>query len=147
MSEELRFALIASVLALVVTAGLLIRWRSGKAKAITSGDAVDLAELAAIKDGALVTEFGKSTTLLQFSSEVCSACRATAKLYSQLEQTTDGLLHIEVDVTRRVDLANKYNILQTPTTLILDSRGRVKSRIGGAPKPNHVQAELESFEI
>lgn len=147
MSIDLRLGLILAVLALVVLAGMVIKFRNGKARAVSEGNEVDLSELAAIKDGKLVTEFGKSTTLLQFSSEVCSACRATAKLYEQLEQTTDGLLHIEVDVTRRIDLANKYNILQTPTTLILDSKGRVKSRIGGAPKPNHVQAELESFEI
>jgi thioredoxin-related protein len=57
------------------------------------------------------------------------------------------ILHIEVDITNRVDLANKFNILQTPTTLVLDARGRVTSRIGGAVKQQTIQDEIGSFEI
>ena len=147
MTDIARIALVAGLLVLVIGFGAIWRLRTGRAKAVNSGQVVDLTELAAIKDGQLVTRFGRKTTFLQFSSEVCSACRATAKVYTELEKSTDGLLHIEVDVTRRLDLANKYQILQTPTTLVLDAHGRVKSRIGGAPKPQTIQTELEGFEI
>ena len=49
----------------------------------------------------------------------------------------------------RLDLAKKYNILQTPTTLVLDSKGRVRSRIGGLAKPQVIQEEAQkaTFEI
>ena len=90
---------------------------------------------------------GQKVTFLQFSSEFCTACRQTAKLYSELEQVHPEILHIEVDITNRIDLANKFNILQTPTTLVLDSRGRVTSRIGGAVKQQTIQDEIGSFEI
>jgi thioredoxin-related protein len=64
-----------------------------------------------------------------------------------LEAQHDDILHIEVDITNRLDLANKFNILQTPTTLVLDKRGAVTSRIGGAAKPQTIEHELGSFHI
>jgi len=33
--------------------------------------------------------------------------------------------------------------MQTPTTLILDSKGRVRARIGGAARPGSVRAEID----
>jgi thiol-disulfide isomerase/thioredoxin len=117
------------------------------AKKISGGELINLAEIGAIKNGEPVTKFGQKVTFLQFSSEFCTACRQTSKLYSELELVHPEILHIEVDITNRVDLANKFNILQTPTTLVLDSRGRVTSRIGGAVKPQTIQHEIGSFEI
>jgi thiol-disulfide isomerase/thioredoxin len=94
-----------------------------------------------------VVSFGKKVTFLQFSSEFCAACRQTARLYSELEQVHPEILHIEVDITNRIDLANKFNILQTPTTLVLDANGKVTSRIGGAVKQQTIQDEIGSFVI
>jgi thioredoxin-related protein len=56
-----------------------------------------------------------------------------------------GVAHIDVDLTHRADLANKFNILQTPTTLILDRDGTIRARIGGAVKRATVIAELDNF--
>ena len=147
MSLETRFALVAGLLALALAAGLIWRARTGLAKRVRGGEVIDLAEIGAVKNGQPVTKFGQKVTFLQFSSEFCTACRQTAKLYSELEQVHPEILHIEVDITNRVDLANKFNILQTPTTLVLDSRGRVTSRIGGAVKQQTIQDEIGSFEI
>ena len=147
MSIETRFAIVLGLLALGVIAGFIWRLRTGKAKTIKSGELINLAEIGAVKNGVPVTQFGKKVTFLQFSSEFCAACRQTARLYSELEKVHPEILHIEVDITNRVDLANKFNILQTPTTLVLDSRGRVTSRIGGAVKQQTIQDEIGSFEI
>jgi thiol-disulfide isomerase/thioredoxin len=138
------------VLALVAVAtvfGLIWQAAQGKAKRIASGEQIDLALLGAEKNGQPVTSFGKNTTLLQFSSETCATCKQTAKLFRELEATSDGLLHIEVDLTHRLDLADKFKILQTPTTLVLDSKGVVKSRIGGAPRAATIEAEIGTFVI
>ena len=147
MPIETRVALIIGLLALSVAAGLIWRARTGRAKQVTKGEIINLAEIGAVKNGQPVTKFGQKVTFLQFSSEFCTACRQTAKLYSELEKVHPEILHIEVDITNRVDLANKFNILQTPTTLVLDSRGRVTSRIGGAVKQETIQDEIGSFEI
>jgi thiol-disulfide isomerase/thioredoxin len=147
MPLETRIALVLGLLALAAAAGVLWRARTGLAKKISGGELINLAEIGAIKNGEPVTKFGQKVTFLQFSSEFCTACRQTSKLYSELELVHPEILHIEIDITNRVDLANKFNILQTPTTLVLDSRGRVTSRIGGAVKPQTIQHEIGSFEI
>jgi thiol-disulfide isomerase/thioredoxin len=147
MSFEMRLALVLGLVALASAAGLIWRARTGRVKRVRGGEQIILSEIAATKDGLPVTRFGQKVTFLQFSSEFCSACRQTAKLYSELEQVHPEILHIEVDITNRTDLANKFNILQTPTTLVLDSRGRVTSRIGGAVKSQTIQDEIGSFEI
>jgi hypothetical protein len=84
MSLELRLALIFGLIALAVSAGLLWRARSGKSRRISNGEKIDLAALGVIKDGQPVTQFGKKVTFLQFSSEFCTACAQTSKLYISL---------------------------------------------------------------
>lgn len=147
MPLETKLFIVVGLLAAATAAGLFWRARTGRAKAITGGETVNLTELAAVKDGEPVTQFGKKVTFLQFSSEFCTMCRQTAKLYSALESVHDDVLHIEVDITDRLDLAKKYNILQTPTTLVLDSKGRITSRIAGAAKAQTINEELGSFDI
>jgi thiol-disulfide isomerase/thioredoxin len=86
-------------------------------------------------------ELGSQATLLQLSSEVCAPCRATAKVLGGIREA--GVRHVEVDIADRPDLASQFNILQTPTTLILDATGAVRARIGGAVRRDTVIAELE----
>ncbi len=147
MSTESRLALVSAIVAAAVLVGVIWKLTSGKAKRIRDGLQVDLAELGALKNGQPVTAFGDRITFLQFSSEFCSQCVQTARILGELEQQSDDVLHLEVDITNRLDLANKYNILQTPTTLVLDRRGIVKSRIGGAPKAATLESEIGTFEI
>ncbi|MFM6971484.1 MAG: TlpA family protein disulfide reductase [Rhodoluna sp.] len=147
MPLDSRLLLVAGLIAFAVAAGVLWSVRTGRAKAIGSGEVVDLLELAAIKNGQPVTKFGKRVTFLQFSSEFCTSCRQTARAFAELEEQTPDMLHIEIDITDRIDLAKKYKILQTPTTFVLDPKGRVTSRIGGAAKTQTIQDELGNFEI
>jgi thioredoxin-related protein len=51
-------------------------------------------------------------------------------------------LHLEVDITNRLDLAAHFQISQTPTVFILDQKGEIKFRVSGAPKPGVIQQEL-----
>lgn len=147
MSPESRLALVSAIVAAAVLVGVIWKLTTGKAKRIRDGLQVDLAELGALKNGRPVTAFGDRITFLQFSSEFCSQCVQTARILGELEQQSDDVLHLEVDITNRLDLASKYNILQTPTTLVLDRRGIVKSRIGGAPKAATLESEIGTFEI
>jgi thiol-disulfide isomerase/thioredoxin len=147
MNNFLQFGLVLALIAVATAAGLIWKARTGTAKKVNSGLVIDLKEIAAVKDGLPVTEFGERVTFLQFSSEFCSQCAQTARLFHDLEAHHDDILHIEVDITNRLDLANKFNILQTPTTLVLDRNGVVTSRIGGAAKPQTIQDEIGSFHI
>lgn len=141
-----RLAVIGLLVILALLAGSWWKLRTGRAKLVKSGKLVDLSKLQAEHLGEAVTSFGATATLLQFSTEVCSICVATSRLYKELESKTPGLRHIEVDITHRMDLAAHFSIMQTPTTLILDKHGMVKARIGGAPRQNAIEAELEKLE-
>jgi thiol-disulfide isomerase/thioredoxin len=147
MNNSLQFGLVLALIAVATAAGLIWKARTGTAKKVNSGLVIDLNEIAAIKDGHPVTKFGERVTFLQFSSEFCSQCAQTARLFHDLEAHHNDILHIEVGITNRLDLANKFNILQTPTTLVLDKNGVVTSRIGGAAKPQTIQDEIGSFHI
>ncbi len=147
MTLEAKMAIIMALLAVAVAAGSYWKAQTGRARAVKSGALVDLERLQATKAGKPVKKFGKRATLLQFSTEVCSICVATSKYFKQLEQKHPDLLHIEVDVTHRMDLAAHFKVLQTPTTLILDHNGRVTARIGGAPKPQTLFTELEKLNV
>lgn len=147
MPSDIRLFVILAVVALAIAAGVAYRLTTGKAKQVKTGLRVDLKELGAIKNGSPYLAFDRKVTFLQFSSQYCTFCPQTARLISQLEEVDHDVRHIEVDITERLDLANKYNVLQTPTTLVLDRKGNIKSRIAGAPKQQTLEAEIGTFEI
>lgn len=147
MPAETRLLAIAALVAFAMLVGVWWRATTGRAKRIVAGQQVNLVDLAAVKNGLPVKRFGSKITFLQFSGEFCTQCPPTARVLGELEAKTPGALHIEVDITNRLDLANRYNILQTPTTLVLDKNGIVKSRISGAPKTTTLESELGTFAI
>jgi thiol-disulfide isomerase/thioredoxin len=147
MNLLIQLLAVVALVALATIAGLIWKAKTGTAKKIASGEVIDLEEIAAVKDGKPVLKFGERVTFLQFSSEVCSQCVQTARLFHELEAQHDDVLHLEVNITNRLDLAKKFNILQTPTTLVLDKNGVVTSRIGGAAKSQTIEDELGSFHI
>ncbi len=147
MPLETRIALVVAVILAVLALGLFWKLRTGRSKRVTNGQQIDLAKLGAVKNGKPVLAFGERMTFLQFSTEFCSQCVQTARVYKDLEQHSDGILHIEVDITNRLDVAKEFNILQTPTTLVLDAAGRVTSRIGGATKAQTIKDEIGHFTI
>lgn len=147
MTIDVRLAVVFGLLSIAVIAGLVWKSRTGKAHQVRSGEKIDLQKLAATKAGLPVSNFGERATLLQFSTEVCSICVQTSRYLGELEKRFAGLLHIEVDVTHRMDLAAHFGVMQTPTTLILDPSGRIVSRIGGSPKPEQIKTELEKLNV
>jgi hypothetical protein len=144
---ETRIVLVVAIILAVLALGLFWKSRTGRSKRIANGQQIDLAKLGAVKNGKPVLAFGERMTFLQFSTEFCSQCVQTARVYKDLERHSDGILHIEVDITNRLDLAKEFNILQTPTTLVLDAAGRVTSRIGGATKAQTIKDEIGHFTI
>jgi thiol-disulfide isomerase/thioredoxin len=129
-------AVLVGIIVLATAIGLVWRATNGRVRITENHETVSLPELT--DDAA-----GTSATLLQFSTEVCAPCTTTHALLVRLADEVDGVAHVDVDVTHRPDIANRFNLLQSPTTLILDSRGVIRARIGGAPRPAEVRAELQ----
>ncbi|WP_105034303.1 TlpA family protein disulfide reductase [Cryobacterium aureum] len=125
---------------LVATTVLGLVWRARQGRvARVSGDVITPTDVAA------TAQFGPTATLLQFSTEMCARCPGTRRLLGDVAEQRPGVVHVDVDLTHRADLANRYSILQTPTTLILDGTGRVRARVGGAPNRTEIAATLDAI--
>jgi thiol-disulfide isomerase/thioredoxin len=118
---------LAGLVAFATVLGML--WRAAQGRVRTASGSIAGVEL------------GDRATLLQLSTEVCAPCRATAKVLHDIAD--EQIRHVEVDIADRPDLVSRFNVLQTPTTLILDRDGVVRARIGGAVRRDLIVAELE----
>jgi thiol-disulfide isomerase/thioredoxin len=135
---QLLIGLIAALGAIAIAAALGLAWRARTGRA--RRDQRELRDVAAA-----FGPLGDRATLLQFSTELCAPCRATRRLFEDLAGRRDGVSHLEVDLTGRADLARRLNILQTPTTFVLDPAGRSRARVGGAPRIAEITAVLDAL--
>jgi thiol-disulfide isomerase/thioredoxin len=136
-------AVLVGIVAVATALGLVWRATTGRVRSVANDDdIVDVDRLTDAAPGAPLAA-GTGATLLQFSTEVCAPCATTHALLDRIAAELVGVTHVDVDVTRRPDIASRFNLLQSPTTLVLDSRGVVRARIGGAPRPAEVRAELD----
>ncbi len=122
---------VAALVALTVLSGIVMRACSGR---VTRSRAP--ADLGARVD------LGDRATLVQFSTPFCAACGPTRTALRKVADDFEGVVHIDIDLTERPELAHTFSIVQTPTTLLLDRVGAVRARVGGAPRPGVVREEL-----
>ncbi|VXC30408.1 Thioredoxin [Plantibacter sp. T3] len=127
------------VLVLSATAvGLVVLARSGRASHRTDGDRLSSAALGT------TTPLGRSATLVQFSTEFCAQCPGTRRLLHELADGEAGVGVLDVDLTHRPDLADRFSVLQTPTVLLLDRAGIVRGRFSGVARRAVLAGELRS---
>lgn len=133
-------AIVLGLVAVSTGIGLLWRWRTGRVRKRTDAQTVVTA------DGLDSPHpFGSVATLLQFSTEFCAPCRSTAGVLGELSAQRDGVAHVEIDLTERPELAREFNILQTPTTFLVDGAGVIRARIGGAPRRDDLRTALDDL--
>lgn len=137
MEPLLALAVVAALVAGATALGFLWRSRQGRIRR------QDRTEIVTI-DG---VELASGVTLVQFSSEFCAPCRSTARVLGQLADEHADVAHVELDVAERPELAARFGILQTPTTLVLDGDGHVRARIGGAVRREQLSAELARLSV
>ena len=77
-------------------------------------------------------ELAGTATFVQFSTEHCSPCRATARVLGALVARRDDVSHREMDIDRNLDLVRRFSVLRAPTVLVLDRDGREVARMTGA---------------
>ncbi|TAJ49681.1 MAG: thioredoxin [Herbiconiux sp.] len=129
---------------LATLAGVVWKARQGAARSTAPSEALD-PQLLAPASGTEAPAFGRRATLVQFSTEFCASCPSTRRVLSGISAQNADVAYLDVDVTDRADLVRRFSILQTPTTLILDRDGVVRTRIGGAVRPAVVEARLKEF--
>lgn len=131
--------LLAALLAATLGAGVFMTWSRRRATSRPGphrpGEIVKPQRLGA-------AALGERATLLQFSTELCTRCPGVHRTLSQIAEEREGVLHLDVDLTHRPDIARHFHVLQTPTTLVLDRDGAVQTRFGGTPGRDVVEFEL-----
>jgi thiol-disulfide isomerase/thioredoxin len=85
---------------------------------------------------------GERATLVQFSSAFCAPCRTTRSVLGRVADAVPGVTHVEVDAESHLDLVRRLDITRTPTTLVLDGRGREIRRATGVPRNDEVLGVL-----
>jgi thiol-disulfide isomerase/thioredoxin len=126
---------LAALLSVTVGVGVFLRWRQGRPQRHIPHEVVEPERLGA--EG-----LGTEATLLQFSTEMCARCPGVHRVLSSVADARPGVVHLDIDLTHRPDIAKHFHVLQTPTTLVLDRDGAIQARFGGAPSRDVVEFEL-----
>ncbi|GAB3140861.1 TlpA family protein disulfide reductase [Amycolatopsis sp. NPDC004378] len=118
---------LVAVLVVASAVGLVLRARNGRVR-----DAKPVRELPGpVTD---VLDPASAVTLVQISTTFCAPCRHAKAVLAPLAERTDGLHHVELDVTNQPEVAQSLAVLRTPTTIALTPDGRELLRVGGVPK-------------
>lgn len=126
---------LAVLVAASAAVGILLRRRQGRLRRDVHHEIVEPARLGADR-------LGEAATLLQFSTEMCSRCPGVHRTLAEIAAARPGVAHLDIDLTHRPDIARHFNVLQTPTTLVLDRKGAVQTRVGGVPNRHVLELEL-----
>jgi thiol-disulfide isomerase/thioredoxin len=134
--------LIALIAALLVATGvaLLTRRRSGRFRHAPQSD--DAERPGALTPDDLGAPLGERATLVQFSTAFCAPCRPTRQVLRKVAGMIDGVEHVEIDATDRMDLVRRLRIQATPTVFVLGPDGSILRRATGQPRVPDVIAAV-----
>jgi thiol-disulfide isomerase/thioredoxin len=79
-------------------------------------------------------------TLLQFSAPACGPCRQVRALCASL--AGPDVRHVEVDAATDPGRLREFDVLRTPTLLVLDAAGTPVWRTVGVPRRADLEAAL-----
>ena len=118
---------LAATLVAAAAVGVLLKARNGRVREAKPARELPGPVTAALDPDAAVT-------LVQISTTFCAPCRHAKAVLGHLAERTDGLHHVELDVTNQPEVAQSLSVLRTPTTIALTPDGRELLRVGGVPK-------------
>ncbi|WP_348788161.1 thioredoxin family protein [Leifsonia sp. NPDC080035] len=128
--------LLLGLVALTAATGVVLRATAGRVRRARRAERLAPSEVGA-------SAFGDRATFLQFSTAYCAQCPGTARVLSGIAAEHPGVEHLDVDLAARPELATRFGVLQTPTTLLLDAHGTVRGRIGGPARPADVRGAID----
>jgi hypothetical protein len=126
---------LALLLTATVSLAVFLQWRRGAWRRRVIHEVIDPHRLGA-------DSLGPVATLLQFSTDLGHRCPDVHRTLASIAGGRDGVRHLDIDLTHRPDIAKHFHVLQTPTTLVLDREGVVRTRFGGAPSRHVLELEL-----
>lgn len=142
-----QYVLVAAVV-LALGIGLWRAWSDGRfrgTRRVRHGAESEWHEPSVLDGTTIEHTLGERATLVQFSSAFCAPCRATRRLLTEVAAVVPGVEHVEVDAEHHLELVRRLGIMRTPTTLVLDARGREVLRAQGVPTKPQVLTALGQF--
>ncbi|QGK71750.1 thioredoxin [Allosaccharopolyspora coralli] len=129
------------VLAVTLVVALLLRAKEGRITRAKTGSDTSAASQAgsvsalpeALRER-LDEEPAAPVTLLQLSTTFCAPCRHLRIRLADLAARTEGVRHVEVDLTHHPEWSTPLRVHTTPTTLVLDSTSCELFRFSGVPR-------------
>ena len=152
MSAAARVALVVLVVVVAVALGLWWRSRNGRFTAVDpallaaagADPAHDETATARLSTAEIGASLGARATFVQLSSEVCTPCRRTHAVLSAIAGERHDVSHVDLDVAAHLDLVRRFDVMRTPTVLLLDGSGAVVGRMSGATDRRQALAALDS---
>jgi thiol-disulfide isomerase/thioredoxin len=126
------------LVAVLLSASAFGLWRARTDGRVRTTELHADAEVDALTASDLGQPLGERATLLQFSSAFCAPCRTARSVLRRVADVVPGVAHVEVDAESHLDLVRRLDIRRTPTTLVLDGRGREIRRATGVPRNDEV---------
>ncbi len=105
------------------TIGLAWRARNGRFRTRTAPTTEPALEALGVTRGVV--------TLLQFSTVFCAPCRSTRAFCAEVAKSVPGVRHLEVDAESHLAEVRTLDVWRTPTVLVIDADGLVRSRATG----------------
>ncbi|UFU08229.1 thioredoxin family protein [Ruania halotolerans] len=130
----IRFIAVLVLLAVATGGWLAVRHRRGNPRTVSGAPGVD-AIAAAVTIPAAARQ-----VVVQFSGPHCSACGPSARVWRSVVTEPDAFL--SVDVTEHLDLTRTFGVLSTPTSLVFDGNGELRTRLTGPPSPARAREAL-----
>ena len=130
------------VVAVLALASLAYWWWSTR-----QGRVMTVTDPSSITAGDVGGPLGFHATLVQFSTPLCAKCPPTARLIEAIIHDDPRVLHVEIDASERLDLARRFDVMRTPTILVVDGNGLVVARMAGAPSESHVRDALAAVPV
>lgn len=128
-------AVLVGTLVLATLVGLVLKARDGRLRA--GGGASGGWTLAGSAPAG-----ADRVLLLQLSSPVCTPCRQAAGVLTAFSARTPGVVHREIDVAERPEVARALGVLRTPTVVAFDRAGAEFVRVSGVPRAAELEAAL-----
>lgn len=86
--------------------------------------------------------------LLYFRSDTCAVCPAQGRVVDGLAEQWRGRLRVErIDAEREPEVAARYAVFSLPTTLLVDSAGRVRHVNYGLADARKLARQLEDIAL
>lgn len=124
MDLTARIVLVVAALAIAGTAWALLQRSRGQLRATTRS-----ADLPTIWR----PQAGERLTLVQISSEHCSTCAQSLRVWRAAIADAEGTALIHADAADHLDVVGELGIRTTPTTLVYDTDRALVARVVGAP--------------